>query len=64
MLKILPCSANQVSVQPPLSQIRMGAALLMILNDCRAFLAFVAHLHSNNDREQVMILRAESTWFL
>src|SRR5262245_7766785 len=27
MLKTAPCPANQVSVQPPLSQIRIGAAL-------------------------------------
>ena len=30
MLKMLPCSANQVSVQPPLSQTRIGATLLMM----------------------------------
>ena len=28
MLKTDPCLANQVSVQPPLSQMRMGATLL------------------------------------
>jgi hypothetical protein len=28
MLKTLPCWANQVSVQPPLSHIRIGAVLL------------------------------------
>jgi hypothetical protein len=30
MLKICPCPANQVSVHPPLSQIRIGATLLII----------------------------------
>ena len=30
MLKTFPCPANHVSVQPPLSHIRMGAAALMI----------------------------------
>ena len=30
MLKIRPWPANQVSVQPPLSQIRTGARLLMM----------------------------------
>src|SRR3989304_10208626 len=29
MLKIFPCPANQVSVQPPLLQTRIGATLLM-----------------------------------
>ena len=29
-VKMLPCSANQVSVQPPLSQTRIGAMLLMM----------------------------------
>jgi len=31
MLKIFACYANQVSVHPPLSAMRIGATLLMIL---------------------------------
>jgi hypothetical protein len=30
MLNTLPLPANQVSVQPPLSQIRMGATAVMV----------------------------------
>jgi hypothetical protein len=34
MLNTLPCSANQVSVHPPLSQMRMGAAQEITRGGC------------------------------
>src|SRR5437773_3914753 len=36
MLKTLPCPANQVSVQPPLSQMRIGATACTIRRGARA----------------------------
>ena len=60
MLKTLPYLANQVSVHPPLSQMRMGATLLMVRRGgwgggmggkciVRLLVAHVDHVHEAAD---------------
>src|SRR5262245_11909206 len=62
MLKTLPWPANQVSVQPPLSQTRIGATLLMTRGGRWEAAGVMAGVRSSNSRRPGSLLAgAESS---